>query len=107
MSGHRHGDYEEGELDQLLLDAKRSPDLYVEESEYDHIDIAYIQGKQIVPDCVCGHAERVATFIEDHFKEIARYISECMKDRERDRKQEAKDDVDAFKAVELALRGTQ
>lgn len=83
VSAAGHGDYSDGELERLLKLAEEQPDKYVNETTYDYIDAAFIDGKQIVPDCPCGQYKKYCDWIESHAQGLARYLIEHFKNRAR------------------------
>lgn len=72
--GDGHGDYEDGELEDLRTNAQRNPGEYIEHNDYDSIDWGYINGKQIVWGCPCNSARRFEQWIWSHRYAIAKYL---------------------------------
>lgn len=83
VSADGHGDYEEGELEALQAKAKREPDKYIEESQFDTIDILHIGGVSLVPDCPCDRAIRYAKFLDDHAEDVAAYVTALLTERRK------------------------
>lgn len=69
-----HGDYEDGELESLIEKSNSDPDKYVAEWQYDHIDAAFIEGRQIVVDCPCKGYKRYCDWIEAWADELTAYL---------------------------------
>lgn len=90
VSADGHGDYEPGELEDLLAKAEAEPEKYVEEAEFDHIDAVYIEGWEIVPDCPCAAYKRYCDWIENHAEELAEYLTRYFQDKKADAMREAK-----------------
>lgn len=76
-----HGDYEDGELDALRTKAKKAPDLYIEVPDYSSVDIAYVDGKQVVIGCLCDPTAKVSEFIESNCEQITEYLRLLWQDR--------------------------
>lgn len=65
-------DWDERELDQLLLKAKAEPDSFI---AHDHsIGTMEIGGKEIVIDCPCDLAWKYEEFIIAHAVQLANYL---------------------------------
>lgn len=88
VSANGHGDYERGELEELQAKAKAEPDKYIEETEYDHIDTAYLDGLQLVPDCQCGKYKKYCDWIESHAESLAQYLVAYFKEKAQDARHE-------------------
>jgi hypothetical protein len=69
-----HGDYEEGELEDLRVKARKKPDKYIEHNDYDSISWGYINGKQIVWGCPCNSARQYEQWIWSHRYVISKYL---------------------------------
>lgn len=69
-----HGDYDDGELEELLESASENPDRYVESAEYDTINWCRFNGRDFVPDCPCGYGDKVAELLESQEAGILRYM---------------------------------
>ncbi len=89
-SARGHGDYSDGELEQLQALAIAEPDKYLEDSEYDSIDYMHDGSDQVVIHCPCGRAERIAKWLEAHAEDVASYLrlyfQEAIKDSARQEK---------------------
>lgn len=68
-----HGDYEDGEVEQLLACSYAYPDSYMEVWEHDHVEWAMINGLQVVTDCPCGYAKNIAEWLDNHLDEVAKF----------------------------------
>lgn len=79
-----HGDFCEGELEELQRKAAEEPDKYFEHFDFDTIDAAYIDGKQIVPDCPCGKYKRYCDWIEGNAESLAAYLIALFEQRRKD-----------------------
>lgn len=87
-SAQGHGDYGPGQLEDLQAKAAADPSHYVEETEFDHVDACYVDGRQIVPDCPCERYKKYCAFIEDHAESIARYLVSYFKQKAAEAKAE-------------------
>lgn len=72
--GDGHGDYEDGELEDLRANALKNPGKYIEHNDYDSIDWGYINGKQIVYGCPCNSARQYERWIWSHRYVISKYL---------------------------------
>ena len=72
--GEGHGDYRDGELEDLRVSAQKNPGKYIEHNDYDTIDWGYINGKQIVYGCPCNSARQYERWIWSHRYIIAKYL---------------------------------
>lgn len=72
--GAGHGDYNDGELEDLRANALKNPGEYIEHNDYDTIDWGYINGKQIVYGCPCNSARQYEQWIWSHRYLIAKYL---------------------------------
>lgn len=97
-----HGDYDDGELEALQRKAAAFPDKYCETSAYDHIEWAMVNGEQVVPDCPCGYAERIAKFAEDHAHDLCQYLRLYFDDRGSDRGRESERDAKAVEQISFS-----
>lgn len=78
---YKTGDYGDGELEEYERKAAESPDVYVEATGFDHIGYTVIAGRQIVMQCQCGEARRLAAFIVNNADRIATMLVDLF-DRE-------------------------
>jgi hypothetical protein len=83
VSAQGHGDYEEGELAELQKKAREQPNRYIEEAIYDSVDLVEIDGKSVVPHCVCGVADKYARWIEDHAEGLAQYLTRYFQEKKK------------------------
>jgi hypothetical protein len=72
--GIASGDYETGELTELEANAKRLPEWFLEEMEFDSIDTAYIGELQIVTHCKCHYLRTWEEFIYRQRHSVAKYL---------------------------------
>lgn len=72
------GDYDEGELKDLLRKAKAEPDKYIEQ-DYSSISWGYLAGHQYVHGCQCNKARAHEDFIWDHRDRIINYLEKRTK----------------------------
>jgi hypothetical protein len=100
VSAHGHGDYAPGELEQLQKSAKDNPAKFIEEWEFDTIDVAIIDGMHIVPDCPCGRYKSYCAFLEKYALEIRSYLVLYFADKRRQAESDLKEASQA--ADELA-----
>lgn len=75
-----HGDYDEGELDQLRAHAAEEPEKYVEVPDYSSVSTMTIPGgKHVVIGCLCDPTKPLSDFIEGYAEEITAYLREYWK----------------------------
>ena len=87
-SAKGHGDYEDGELEELQASAANDPDRFIEDSTFDSIDFVSVGNGYTVVHCKCGEADRVATWLDDHADEVAAYVTALFKERVETAKRE-------------------
>lgn len=68
------GDFEEGELEELRLNAEASPGEYMEHLSADSISFGEVNGRQVVDGCPCNKARTYEEFIWNHRHIIKAYI---------------------------------
>ena len=68
------GSFDEGELENLLSNAEREPDKYINHPSTS-ISIAHIDGKEFVYECPCEGLERYETFIWTYREVILDYLT--------------------------------
>lgn len=101
--GDGHGDYEDGELEDLRASAQKEPGKYIEHNDYDTIDWGFIAGKQIVYGCPCNSARRYEQWIWSHRYIIAKYLRLMAEEAEIDAKL-AREVADEAGMIEPDLR---
>lgn len=74
VSGSGHGDYSEGELEDLKAKAKAEPDRYIQEGVYDCIPTGYFAGMNVVVYCKCNGLRRYEEWIWSHRDIILDYL---------------------------------
>ena len=82
LAGIGHGDYYEGELEELLKRQKENPDKYIAYYDDAGIPFAIFCGKQLVYGCPCNDSEELKKyedFIWGHRFKIARYLRDRTK----------------------------
>ena len=84
VSADGHGDYQEGELEELQRKAQAEPEKYFEHDQYDYIDAVWIGGEPIVPDCPCGKYKRYCDWIEENAEGLAKYLVKFFEDRKKE-----------------------
>jgi len=68
------GDFDQGELEGLRLDASQDPDRYVANEFVDFISWGSFFGKEIVEGCPCGYAAHVESSLWTHRSMIVKYL---------------------------------
>ena len=81
-SYHGHGDYDEGELEELRKNNKEKPDEYIVHSDTDAIGYGDFCGKQIVWGCPCN--EKSLQPYVDHYWNHARILAEFLKSKSKE-----------------------
>jgi len=96
-----HGDYSDGELEQLRSNAESDPNRYIEVPDFASIDtmIHPVTGKQLVVGCVCDPTESLSLFIEHNADELTAYLREYWKDQRTAVALEEKRTADRLKAL--------
>lgn len=80
-SARGHGDYEEGELEELQAKALENPNMYIEDTEYDSIDMVPLgAGAELVPHCPCEKYKQYCNWIEAHAPELTAYLLAYLED---------------------------
>ena len=69
-----HGDYEDGELDELRSLAEQKPGRFIEVSDYGSVSFVRWDKKQLVVGCVCDPTKRASELIECYAKELTTYL---------------------------------
>lgn len=69
-----HGDYEKGELEELMKQAEKEPDKYIEIFDDDAASWGHIDDKQFVINCPCNGARKYEDWILKHRWIIAEYF---------------------------------
>jgi len=70
--------------------AKKEPDKYIENTEYDGIDWGYVGGRQVVYGCPCNRASEYEQFIWNNWHVIERYLSSMAKKKKKEADEESK-----------------
>ncbi len=73
-SASGHGDYEQGELEQLQAKAAQSPEKYIEHTQYDYVEAILICGERVILGCQCRQDELIAALIETHANALVEYL---------------------------------
>lgn len=98
VSAPGHGDYEEGELEELKAKAEKEPDKYIEEWEHDTIDEITIDGKSFVAHCKCEGWRKYSKWIDRHAEQITKYLGDFWIEKAKDAKAES-DHAEKMKAA--------
>ncbi len=69
-----HGDYHEGELEELRKKAAAKPDEYIEVPDFSSVSTAIVNGQDIVIGCLCDPTANWSKFIEEYSDEITEYL---------------------------------
>jgi hypothetical protein len=79
-----HGDYEEGELEELYEKAKKQPHKYIEVPDYSSVATMYMPGpskrKEVVVGCECDPTKPLSDFIEEYASQLTCYLQEYWKE---------------------------
>ena len=89
LAGYGRGDYEEGELEELLGPHKKNPDKYIPYYDDTAIRWAYFCGKQLVWGCPCNESKELKQyedFIWAHRFKIARYLRDRVREEFEEKK---------------------
>lgn len=98
-----HGDYAEGELENLRTYAEKNADKYIEVSDIDSVAFAWIGGKQIVIGCLCDPTKRHTDWIEAHAEQLTEYLSDYWTAKKEQAKYDKKT---AERQLETLAKGT-
>ncbi len=79
---HGHGDYDEGELEELRKNSEEKPDEYIVHYGDNAIGYGNFCGKQIVWGCPCNE-EKLQPYV-DHYWSHARILSEFLKTKSKE-----------------------
>lgn len=99
FSGGSIGDYEEGELESLVAGREENPDKYIL-SGYECINYGYVNGKQLVFDCICNSGTPFERFFLSHASRIA----ELIRLDAQDKQSEADSAKEVFDKIKKALK---
>ncbi len=69
-----HGDYDDGELEELYAKAKEQPQKYIEVPDFDSVAMVHLEGKQLIIGCECGAVRKYADWIESHAQPLTKYL---------------------------------
>jgi hypothetical protein len=104
VTSEGHGDYGEGELEELRRNAEKEPDKYIEVPDFSCVANLYIDGKELVIGCKCGGADRYAEWIESHAVELTEYLKLYWEDQYREAEEER---LQAEKMLNLLKKGEE
>jgi len=107
IAGSDHGDYEEGQLDDLLQSAQNDPDKFIPEDNYSSIEMVEIGGERLVVQCKCAKAQKYIKFFESHLHEIAKYAAIRLKQRVAQLRRELAEDTLKASALGESLKEYQ
>ena len=79
-----HGDYDEGELDELRANSLAEPDKYVEVPDFSSVSTMHFNGEQHVIGCSCRSLDQLVSFIEGNAEQLAAYLSLYWKDKRKE-----------------------
>ena len=85
-----HGDYREGEMEELLTQATKADAKTFACSQFDCIDLLYIGTKAAVIQCECGLVKKYIDWIEDNIEALVAYLAIRLQDRKKAAEQELK-----------------
>jgi len=76
VTSEGHGDYEEGELEGLLENAKQSPDTFIEVPDYSYVStmVHPMTNEEVVVGCLCDPTAGLSEMFESHAEEITKYL---------------------------------
>lgn len=79
-----HGDYSEGELEELQELAAKHPNRYIEVPDFGSVDTVLMNGKSVVIGCECDPSAAWSKFIEEYSREITEYLKYLWGDKLKD-----------------------
>ncbi len=96
-----HGDYEEGEIEDLRERAEREPDKYIEVSDFDSVSFMIHPGtgKQIVTGCICDPTRGLSEWIESHAQQLTKYLWLYWESRRKKAERENREAAHALAAL--------
>lgn len=96
-----HGDYDEGELENLRELAEQSPDKYIEVPDFDSVSTMTMptDRKHVVVGCICDPTKALSEFIEANAEELTRYLREYWQDVRADAAMEERKATEALSAL--------
>lgn len=97
-----HGDYEEGELEELRENSEKYPGIYIEVWDFSYVSTMILphNGKTVVIGCVCDPTEQLSDFIEDNARQLTEYLAEYWMAERRTAERKAREAAEALNALE-------
>jgi hypothetical protein len=75
VTSDRHGEYDDGELDELRANAEKDPEHYIEEGRYSYVSVVRLDGREFAPQCACKGVEKYINWMEDNLEQLAVYVA--------------------------------